>query len=407
MAQFRYKARNVSGDIVKGLVDSSSPKEAAQTLIQTGITPITIESAGRHKSLLARTTQWIAVKRLSLADIAIFSRQMYSLTKAGIPLIRSLSSLADTSRNNAMSSTLRSIVNSIESGHSLAFSMSLHSSIFSPLYVSLIKMGENAGKLDQAFLQNANFLERERLSRERIKTAMRYPLIVLIALSFATVLLNFYVVPSFKHIFDKFHTELPLATKVLIASSDSIRQYWPVWLLLIIATLFCLIKLLQSRQGRLKWDQLILQIPTLGNIFERAAMERFSRAFSMILNSNIPLLQGLRIVARSIGNEYIASKLEKLSFGIEKGESISRMAFQLKLFPPLVSQMIMVGEETGNISKMLEEVADFYQVEVDADLKNLSSLIEPLLIFFVSLLVLGLALGIFLPMWELSTTVRH
>ncbi|MDP3905152.1 MAG: type II secretion system F family protein, partial [Methylococcaceae bacterium] len=332
---------------------------------------------------------------------------MHSLSKAGVPLIRALRSLSESTRNPALANAIKDIAKRLESGSSLSQAMNQHQKVFSPLFINIVHVGETSGGLDQAFLQIANYLEREKETQSRIKAALRYPSMVIIAISIAMIVINIYVIPAFKGVFDKMHAELPWQTRLLMAISEFTVNYWPYLLggLLVLSAI--VIKYINTREGRLQWDWLMLRIPGVGSIVERSTMERFARSFAMSLSAGVPLIQGITIVSAAIGNSYIASKLEQMRIGIEKGDSISRMARSTQLFPPLVVQMLMVGEETGNISDMLLEVADFYETEVDAELKNIASVIEPILIVIIGIMVLILALGIFLPMWDLSTNMHR
>ena len=408
MALFSYKARNNAGKLVINNLEAENSKQAAQTLLNRGLTPISIEiSSQQSGDLLNSFLLWQAHRQLNINDLMLFSRQMYSLTKAGVPLIRAINSLADTSRNLALKQALIGIARKLESGQSLSQAMSQYRQVFPVLLISIVSVGETTGGLEQAFQQIGHYLEREKETQSRVKSALRYPTMVLFAISVAMVIVNIYVIPAFKGVFDKMGTELPWQTRLLMGISDFMVHYWPHLLggLLIIALLVS--KYLSSKDGRLQWHKILLKIPVVGSIIERATMERFSRSFAMILNAGVPLIQGISIVAQAVGNDYIGSMLHKMQIGIEKGDSISRMARSIGLFPPLVIQMIMVGEESGNIAEMLEEVADFYEGEIDVELKNLSSAIEPFLIVIIGVMVLGLALGIFLPMWDLSTNIQR
>jgi MSHA biogenesis protein MshG len=336
----------------------------------------------------------------------LFSRQMYSLNKAGVPLIRALRSLTESTRNQALSAALKDITKRLESGSTLSQAMNQHKKVFSPLFINIVHIGETSGGLDQAFQQIANYLEREKETQNRIKSALRYPAMVIIAITIAMVVINIYVIPAFKNVFDRMNAELPWQTKLLISISNFSVTYWPYLLVGSTILITLMITYINSREGRLQWDWLMLRIPGVGSIVERSTMERFARSFAMTLSAGVPLIQGITIVAAAIGNSYIASRLEHMRIGIEKGDSISRMARSTHLFPALVIQMIMVGEETGNISDMLLEVADFYETEVDAELRNIASVIEPILIVIIGIMVLILALGIFLPMWNLSKVIH-
>jgi MSHA biogenesis protein MshG len=408
MALFSYKARNSTGKLVINTLEAENSKQAAQTLLNRGLTPISIElSSQQGGDLVNSFLLWQAHRQLNINDLMLFSRQMYSLTKAGVPLIRAINSLADTSRNLVLKQALIGIARKLESGQSLSQAMSQYRQVFPVLLISIVSVGETTGGLEQAFQQIGHYLEREKETQSRVKSALRYPTMVLFAISVAMVIVNIYVIPAFKGVFDKMGTELPWQTRLLMGISDFMVHYWPHLLggLLIIALLVS--KYLSSKDGRLQWHKVLLKIPVIGSIIKRATMERFSRSFAMILNAGVPLIQGISIVAQAVGNDYIGSMLHKMQIGIEKGDSISRMARSIGLFPPLVIQMIMVGEESGNIAEMLEEVADFYEGEIDVELKNLSSAIEPFLIVIIGVMVLGLALGIFLPMWDMSTTIQR
>jgi MSHA biogenesis protein MshG len=302
---------------------------------------------------------------------------------------------------------LRDISRQLESGYSLSQAMAQHSKIFPILLVSIINVGEATGGLEQAFLQISHYLEREKETDNRVKSALRYPSMVIIAIGIAMVIVNIYVIPAFKGVFDKMGVQLPWQTQLLLAISEFTVKHGVHLLGGLIAVALIVGKYLQSPAGQEVWHKLQLKIPVVGSIIEQATMERFSRSFAMVLGSGVPLVQGINIVAQAVGNVYIGNKLQRMRIGIEKGDSISRMARSIGLFPPLVIQMILVGEESGNIAEMLQEVAEFYEGEIDQELKNLSSVIEPFLIVIIGIMVLVLALGIFLPIWDLSTNLQH
>lgn len=406
LPHYQYKARNNSGNLLEGTIEADSQAKAAQRLASQEMIPISIKEHTVKIDISEQFNQWQAVRSLKLDDLMLFSRQMYSLTKAGVPIIRAIHSLVESTRNIALANALKEVSHSVEGGLPLGQSMGQHPKIFSNLYVSIINVGEETGGLDQGFLQIAQYLERERETQRRIKSALRYPTMVIIAISVAMAIVNVYVIPSFKGVFDKIGVDLPWQTRLLMGVSDFTVEFWPYIIGGLILSFFSVFKYIETPGGHLKKDQLILKIPAVGSIIHRATMERFSRSFAMILSSGVPLIQGITIVSNAIGNIYIGSKLDKMRIGIEKGDSISRMAMSIGLFPPLVVQMIAVGEETGNISEMLLEVADFYESEVDTELKNLASVIEPFLLVVIGIMVLVLALGIFLPMWNLSSAMH-
>ncbi|OQW80007.1 MAG: hypothetical protein BVN35_01140 [Proteobacteria bacterium ST_bin11] len=407
MANFAYKARNSQGQLIQGKLDAESAHTAAQTLNSRGLIPIAIDPLADSTDLLGQFAQWRALSALNINDLILFSRQMYSLTKAGVPLSRAISSLAESSRNIALKQALVGITRKLEAGQPLSQAMAQYDRIFPILLLSIINVGETTGSLEQAFLQISHYLEREKDTESRIKTALRYPIMVIAAISIAMVIVNIYVIPAFKGMFDKMGAQLPWQTRLLMGISEFTVNFWPHLLAALIVAALLFAKYLENPEGLKQWHWLLLKIPAVGSIVERATMERFSRAFAMILTAGVPLIQGIAIVSKAVGNEYIGAKLHKMRIGIEKGDSISRMAKSIGLFPPLVIQMIMVGEESGNIAEMLHEVADFYEGEIDAELKVLSSVIEPILIVIIGIMVLVLALGIFLPMWDLSTNMHR
>jgi MSHA biogenesis protein MshG len=404
---FQFKARNTAGELVENIIEAENPVAAAQMIGNRGLTPISIIKKNANTNLLEQFHQWQALNQLNITDLMLFSRQMYSLTKAGVPLIRALRSMIEATRNIALVEALKDIAKRLESGSALAPAMNHHKKIFTPLFINIINVGESSGGLDLAFLQLSQYLEREKETETRIKSALRYPMMVIAAISIAMIIVNIYVIPAFKGVFDKIHAELPWQTKLLVSVSDFTVAFWPYLLLVLAVFLFAVTRYINTTHGRLSWDKLILRLPVVGSIIERSAMERFSRSFAMILSAGVPLIQGINIVSAAIGNAYIGSRLDQLRIGIEKGDTISRMARSTQLFPALVIQMIMVGEETGNISDMLLEVADFYETEIDGELKKLASVIEPILIVIIGMMVLVLALGIFLPMWNLSSAMQH
>lgn len=406
MPNFQYKARNNYGNLIDGTIEAKNKSMAAKQLADRNMTPISIKEKAAHIDMMEQFDQWQALRSLKLDDIMLFSRQMHSLSKAGVPIIRAIHSLTESTRNLALADALRKITSALEGGQSLGSALAQHPKIFSHLFISIINVGEATGGVDKGFLQISQYMEREKETQSRIKSAIRYPTMVIIAISIAMAIVNIYVIPAFKGVFDKVGAGLPWQTKLLMSISDFTVEFWPYILGGLALAATAIIKYINTPEGHLKKDQYLLKIPGVGSIIHRATMERFSRSFAMILSSGVPLIQGITIVADAIGNLYIGSKLEQMRIGIEKGDSISRMAMSIGLFPPLVIQMIMVGEETGNISEMLLEVADFYETEIDAELKNLASVIEPILLIVIGAMVLVLALGIFLPMWNLSSAMH-
>ena len=332
----------------------------------------------------------------------LFSRQMYTLMHAGVPIIRSITGLAETTRNQVLQRTLHAIRLEIEGGHELSTALAQHPDIFSHLFISMVQVGENTGNLDEVFLQISGYLEREKNTKDQIKAAMRYPMFVIIAISIAMVIINMWVIPTFAKVFAGFGAELPLPTRILLGISEFMVNYWYVLLGILIVAIFSFRYYIKTEKGHWQWDWFLTRVPIIGSIVLRATLARFSRSFAMSLNAGVPLVTGLSLVSRAVDNLYVGGHIADMRSGIERGDTLTRTAAATEMFTPLVIQMLTVGEETGNVDEMLEEVANFYDREVDYDVKNLTSAIEPILIVFIGAMVLVLALGVFLPMWDLA-----
>ncbi|MEX0732038.1 MAG: type II secretion system F family protein [Aquisalimonadaceae bacterium] len=402
MAQFHYQARDNRGDRVEGHIEGGSAEAVADQLLARGVTPVHIRRTRTGGS--RRSGPKLFQQKVTLTDLIIFSRQMISLTKAGVPIIQAILGLASTTRNRRQADVLRAVADELESGRSLGDAMSSYPDVFSALYVSIIRVGEESGRLEEAFAQLARNLETEKDTRDRIRSAMRYPVIVLVAISIAVAVLNIFVIPAFARLFESFGADLPWATQVLLTTS-SFFVTWRYWLLGTIIVAVIGFRLATGEGGIAEplWDRLRIRIPIIGDIVLRATLARFARSFSMALRSGVPVITALTVVARATDNVFIAGRVQGMRSAIERGESLYRSAVAAGLFTPLVLQMLAVGEETGQVDQMMEEVADFYEREVDYDLRQLSTYIEPVLILAVGAMVLVLALGVFLPMWDLGT----
>jgi MSHA biogenesis protein MshG len=404
VAIFTYIGRDSQGNSTKGEVEASSMDTAADQVMQRGILPSSIkEKKSEGESL---DLSLIFASKVGMSDLIIFTRQLYSLTKAGIPILRAINGLAESTHSKLLSESLQDVLVRMRNGYSLSIAMGAHPRVFSQLYVSLIQVGENTGQLDRIFLQLSEYLEQEIETRKRVKSAMRYPTFVLIAIAIAMVILNIYVIPTFANMFAKFHAELPWTTKVLLGTSSFFVNYWPFMLAVVIAAYIGLKLWLNSKKGAYLWDKWKLKIPIIGSVIERSLLARFSRSFAMMLSAGVPLNNALFLIANAVDNNYLQVKILAMRSGIESGEPLLRTATTAGLFTPLVLQMIAVGEETGQVDELLNEAADFYEREVDYELKNMTAKIEPILISFVAVMVLILALGIFTPMWDMMGAMK-
>lgn len=406
MAKYSYTGRMSDGELTKGVIEANDEFIAAKMLSARSIVPIEILAGTSSAENKPEIKVNIFTPNVSLDDLVIFARQMYSLSKAGIPILRSVSGLADSTTSLRMRLALKDVIEQLERGRNLSSAMHQHPKVFTQLFISVVHVGENTGQLDLAFLQLAEYLEREQETRKQIKAATRYPTFVILALVIALVIMNIFVIPIFAGMFSKFGAELPAMTQFLMGMSDFFITKWHYMLLTIGILGFALYRYLQTEIGRFKWDRLKLKIPVVGSIIERSLLGRFARSFSMMLKAGVPLTTALNLVADAVSNKFMASKVIEMRRSIERGENLTRVANASGLFTPLVMQMIGVGEETGRVDELLGETAGYYEREVDYDLKSLTSKIEPILIVIVAGMVLVLALGIFTPMWDMMGAIK-
>ncbi len=409
MARFDYQARSSDGRAVTGQLEGVSMETVADQLLNRGLVPIQIESAAeKQASFLQKLRKLIGQhQQPSITDLLFFTRQMYTLTKSGIPMIQGLVRLSESTSNPVMQETIREVVKELESGRELSAAFARHPRLFNTLYVNMIRVGETSGRLEEAFMRLHGFLERDHTTGRRIKTALRYPAMVITAISIAIGVLTMLVIPTFAKIFERFDMQLPLPTRIILAVSDFAQGYWPYVLGGLALALYGFRHYIQTDKGRLWWDRLKLGFPVVGSIILRATLARFSRAFTMASRAGVPINQALMAVALATDNIYLGDQIRSMRNGIERGDSLTRTAAHTQLFPPLVLQMMSTGEETGQLEEMMEEVAEFYEQQVDYDVQNLSAYLEPIMTVIVGIMVLVLALGIFLPMWDLTQLAKH
>lgn len=412
MPNYQYKGRNERGALVTGQLQAASADAAATDLFGSHITPIEITEVRKKVKAAKEKDSGLSIGKFSdllpgnkveITDLIIFSRQMFSLTKAGIPLDRALRGLEASISSIPMKRILHDVASQLEKGTDLAGSLGRHPKTFSPLYLSLIHVGENTGRLDLVFEQVGKYLELERNISKQIKSATRYPIFVMIAIGVALAIITVFVIPVFAETFEQLNAELPWQTLVLINISDFAVAYWPLILGSLVGSWVAFKHYIKSETGLKKWDKVKLGLPIIGSIFERVALSRFSRTFAMMIKAGVPIVQSLGVISKAVGNQYIGDNVLKMGEGIAHGESLYRTAVKSNMFSPLVLQMIAVGEESGTVDELLEEVADFYDEEVEYDLVRLGAAIEPILIVFIAGMVLVLALGVFLPIWDLAS----
>ena len=401
MAEYLYRARAQRGELREGTMEAGSAGVVAARLQDNGLIPIRIDLLEKNRSGKIVLNGLFRTK-VSDIDLIQFSRQMASLSKAGVPILAALHGLKDTTENPVLAEAISDIGTNLESGRELAIAMSAHPSIFSQFYISMIRIGETTGKLEEIFFQLVRYLERNRQTRNQIRSALRYPSFVIITIIAAITIINLFVIPTFAQVFHKFGAGLPLETRLLVMCSNFMVSYWPVLLAIVIGGVVGVRLALRTPRFRVSWDRAILKIPLAGPIIHRATLARFARMFAMATQAGVPLFQTLTIVPKALNNAWLEDKTLSMRDALERGESITRAARHTGVFNSLVLQMLAVGEETGSIDTLLHEVAEFYEDEIEQDIKRLSDRIEPILLVIIAGIVLVLALGVFLPMWNLA-----
>ncbi len=406
MAHFEYKAQNKKGKAVEGIIEAADMKAAQAALRTQGLNPRTLVPTRAKDDVMTYLGPLLGLESVGVEELVMFCRQMYTLTKAGVPIIKTINGLAENTRNPTLARALIEVAQDLEGGRDLSQAFAKHNRVFSNLFISVVQVGESTGNLEEAFVQLGGYLELERETKKRIKSAMRYPTMVLGAIGAAMVIINIFVIPAFAQVFSSFGAELPLFTRILLGVSEFSVQYWPHLLAGMAAMYFGFEYWKKTDAGALKWDYLKLRMPIVGSITERATLSRFSRSFAMCLTAGVPMLSSLSVVSRAVANRFMEQQIGLMRSSIERGESLTSSAVASKMFTPLVLQMISVGETTGAIDDLLCEVAEYYEREVDYDLKQLTDAIEPILIVIIGGMVLVLALGVYLPMWDLSKAAK-
>lgn len=408
MSNFAFKGRNGRGELVEGIVDAASSDAVASQLMAGGVVPVSIEPTTAAVSV-AGGSNWLEAllaKPVSQEDALVLTRQLYTLQKAGVPILRALAGLEASTSHPGIVSLLQDVRSSLDQGRELATAFSRHPHVFSTFYVAMTRVGELTGRLTEVLQRLAAHLEFELDIRARIKQALRYPSMVIIAMGIALLVINLFVLPKFADVFAHFKTELPLMTRILLGFSGWTVKWWPMVVAGGVGLVLAWRQWVASPGGRYTWDRFKLRMPIAGNIVLKATLARFARSFALASSSGVPISQAMTVVAQTVDNAYIGARIEQMRDGVERGESISRCATATGVFTPIVLQMIAVGEETGELDTLMTEIAQMYERETDYAIKGLSAAIEPILLAIIGALVLVLALGVFMPLWDLGQAAR-
>ncbi len=402
MPAFRYSARHQQ-ERVSGVVHAADCAAAAAQLLAQKLEPLTIDPLPERTPWRVRCKRFTRSATPGVDERILFSRQMHALIHAGVPLIQAFHGVREHAHHAVLKETLGQVIHALQSGRDLASALAGHPEVFGRLLPRLVRVGESTGRLEEAFQQMFQYLEMDRDIRRRIRTALRYPLLVLGAALVALLVVNYFVIPAFAGLFARFGAELPLLTRLLVATSRFTQAYWPFFVLGTVGSGYLFLAVIQTPKGRYWWDRTLLRLPLVGSIIHRALLARLARTFAMGVRSGLTVAQTLSMVGETLDNLFMAKKLATMHERVERGENLTQAAYHSDLFPPMLLQMLAVGEQTGQVDGMLIEVARFYDREVEYEIQVLGAMVEPVLIFIVAVLVLILALGIFLPMWNLGS----
>lgn len=400
MPIFQYIAKDSSGKAVTGTIESSSEVEIARLLHTKGLFVVSVkETKGKVVNYKIKN------QPVKLEDLVIFSRQLATMIDAGIPLVQSLTILMEQIDNKSLRNTISVVRQDIQGGTSFCDALAKHPKVFSELFINMCRAGEASGMLDQVLDRMATYLEKSAQLQRKVKSSLVYPAVVISMVIIITAVLLLKVVPTFKSIFDSLGGKLPMPTQVLIFISDLLRKYFLYTVIVLVFLAVAFKKYISTPKGRYNFDKMLLFLPGFGTLFQKVAMAKFSRTFSTLIKSGVPVLNALEIVAKTAGNKVVEETITNCRAAVRSGESISQPLLKSKIFPPLVCRMIEVGEQTGQLEKMLSKVADFYDSQVDAAVSGLTSLIEPMVIALMGVIIGGIVIALFLPIFKISELV--
>jgi MSHA biogenesis protein MshG len=405
MATFAYKARDNTGKLFSGRMEGRDQPFVAAKLGEMGYTPIGIQSVSEQGA--PPFTVWLSRKLksgspVSMKELVYFSRQLGTLYATGVPLQNALTVLSEQTTNPKFREIIQQIIDQIQEGKSLSGAMAKFPKTFDTLYVHMVESGESSGTLEQVFERLAGHLDNEIKIRADLKAATRYPKIVVIAMAGAFVLAVTFIIPKFMSIFKASKMDLPLPSKILMNLSIYFREYW-FWVALLVGGIYGGFKFfIKTEKGELWWDRIKLKLPIFGQLFMKIYMSRFLRTFVSLYSSGLPVILNLDIAAKTFGNAYLSKVVQEVKVGVKEGGDMWEKMRRSKVFPPLVYHMFAIGESSGALDRVLGKVSDYYEREVDYSVKNLTTMIEPILIISMGAMVLFLAIGVFLPMWDLT-----
>jgi len=400
MPAFTYTARALNGDLRTATIDAPSRDEVVAQLRRQRLNVIKIDEAAQAANKKK------SGGKISMRDIVIFTRQFSTMINAGLPLVQALDILAKQSENKALKDVTRAVVFDVESGHTVADALKKHPKAFSDLYVNMVAAGEAGGILDTILMRLATFMEKNDALVRKVKGAMIYPGVITGVAATAIVVLLVFVIPTFEKMFASVGMALPLPTRVVIGMSRFLQGYWWAVIAAIIALVVTVKKYYSTPDGKLSIDRMLLKMPVLGDVLRKSAVSRFTRTLGTLIGSGVSILDGLEITAKTAGNRVIQDAIMESRASIAGGETISAPLQKSEVFPPMVISMIAVGEQTGGLDEMLSKIADFYDEEVDAAVGGLLALMEPIMIVFLGVVVGGMVVAMYLPIFDMINAVQ-
>ena len=402
MANFNYTARDRGGRSIAGGVEAKDRAAAVDVLRKKDLVIISVEEArAKQKASLAFLTK----KSIKIDDLVIFSRQLATMVDAGIPLVGALDILGDQMDNKTFGAIVTTVRNDVETGSSLSDALAKHKKVFSPLFINMVKAGESSGMLDEILDRLAEYLEKTSALQKKVQSALVYPAVVTTMAFGITLLLLLKVIPVFKGIFADFGSALPTPTAVMIAISEFLQKYFLVAVIGLTVGIVALVKYVNTEKGRMRVDGILLRMPIFGILFKKVAISKFTRTLSTLIKSGVPILAALEIVGKTSGNRVVEVAIDNVRSNVRDGENIAEPLARSKIFPSMVTRMVAVGEQAGELEKMLSKIADFYDEQVDAAVSGLTSLIEPLIIAFLGIVIGSIVICMFLPIFTLTSVV--
>ena len=402
MPNFKYAAKDQDGKAVTGVLESADRQGAIAELRKKDLIIVSVSESLPGFKLLQL---FGGKKSIKLEDLVIFSRQLSTMVDAGIPLVGALDILGEQMDNRTFGAIIINIRNDVETGSSLSDAIAKHKNVFSPLFVNMVKAGESSGMLDEILDRLAEYLEKTNSLQHKVKSALVYPAVVSGMALGITLLLLLKVIPVFKGIFEGFGAQLPTPTMILIKISDFLQRYFILGIMIIVGITIFIARLIKTPKGRLQVDSILLKMPIFGILFRKVAISKFTRTLSTLIKAGVPILSALEIVGKTAGNKVVEQAIDNVRANVREGENIAEPLTRSKIFPPMVTRMVSVGEQSGELEKMLSKIADFYDEQVDTAVSSLTSMMEPLIIAFLGIVIGSIVICMFLPIFKMSSLV--